>query len=110
MEYISFTVIVAAGGALIFWIWYRGYTAEANSTAARGNGLPEAPVPPRKRTVSGQTDTETEQIAFQRRMEEWDAAFQARRGKLNGYAHSLKGTRYTFVPRKRNGEPISNSA
>jgi hypothetical protein len=110
MGYVSFTVIVAAGGALIFWLWYRGYTADDRARKARGNGLPQEPVPPFKRTISGPSEQESAQVQLQERLNAWETAFQQRRTLHNGQAQPIEGVKYNFVPRKRNGEPISNSA
>lgn len=115
MEYVSFTVIVAASGALIAWLWYRSYRAGIQARRFGGgyvsrNGLPDEPIPPFKRTVSGPTEADAAQLQFNQRIDVWQRDYEARRLQFNNNAQSLQGMKYNFVPRKRNGEPISNSA
>jgi hypothetical protein len=74
------------------------------------NGLPEPPVPPFKRTISGPSEAELKQLEFQRRIEEWQKRHPVLGFQTNARLDALKGEKYTFVPRTRNGESISSSA
>jgi len=109
MGYTEFTIIVAAGGVLIFWLWHRSYNAVGRNGRTDANGLPQEPVPPFKRTISGPSQAELEQARFVERINSWQKAHSTP-GKLNGMSTSLSGTKYTYVPRKRNGEPLSTSS
>jgi len=64
MGYIGFTIFVAASGALIVWFWHRSYKAAKNARYGRycKNGLPDDPIPPFKRTVSGLSEAELKRI------------------------------------------------
>ena len=115
MEYVSFTVIVAASGALIAWLWYRSYRAGIEARRFGGgyvsrNGLPDVAVPPFKRTISGPSEAEASQSQFQQTIDIWQHDYEVRKLQINNNAEALKGRKYNFVPRKRTGEPISNSA
>jgi hypothetical protein len=109
MEYIGFTMIVAAGGAIVFWFWHRSYKAGIK-TARTGNGLPEPTIPPFKRTISGPSEATLKEIEFQRRIDEWQKRHPVLGFQYNNRLEALKGEKYTFVPRTRKGETLSNSA
>jgi len=112
MEYIGFTMIVAAGGAIVFWFWRRSYRAglEAGRPGRMKNGLPEPPVPPFKRTIGGPSEAELKQLEFERRIEEWQKRHPVLGFQTNARLDALKGEKYTFVPRTRSGERASSSA
>jgi len=115
MEYVSFTVIVAASGALIAWLWYRSYRAGIEARRFGGgyvskNGLPDEPIPPFKRTISGLSEADASQMQFNQRIDVWQREYESRRLQFNNNVEALQGMKYNFVPRKRTGEPISNSA
>lgn len=114
MEYIVFTMIVAAGGAIVFWFWLRSYRAGLKSGLGRArqaaNGLPEPSVPPFKRTICGPSQAELTQLEFQRRIDEWQKNHPVLGFRYNSRLEQLQGDKYTFVPRTRNGERISSSA
>jgi hypothetical protein len=109
MEYIGFTMIVAAGGAIVFWFWHRSYKA-GMKTGRTGNGLPEPAIPPFKRTISGPSEAALKEIEFQRRIDEWQRRHPVLGFQYNNRLEALKGEKYTFVPRTRKGETLSNSA
>lgn len=115
MGYLGFVVIVAAAGLIIFLLWHWNYRASMGRYSGFGrnrkNGLPEDPIPPFKRTVSGPSEEELKHQQFDQKLEAWQKSFEARRLRFHtNNVDSLKGTKYTFVPRTRTGEPISNSA
>jgi len=109
MGYTEFTLIVAAGGVLIFWLWHRGYRAADRNTRLGANGLPQDPIPPFKRTVSGPSEAELETARLVERINSWQK-LHSKPGPFNGKPATLSGTKYTYVPRKRNGEPLSPSS
>jgi len=112
MGYIGFTIFVAASGALIVWFWYRSYKAAKNARFGRycKNGLPDDPIPPFKRTVSGLPDTELKHIEFDQKLDAWQRGFEARRAHFNNNADALQGTKYTFVPGPRRSNSAASSA
>jgi hypothetical protein len=112
MEYIGFTMIVAAGGAIVFWFWHRSYRAamRAGRPGRARNGLPEGSVPPLKRTISGTPAAQLKQLEFQRQIEEWQKRHPVLGFQHNARLEALQGEKYTFVPRTRNREDASSSA
>jgi len=114
MGYIGFTIFVAASGAFIVWFWHRSYTANRNARFGRGrylkNGLPDDPIPPVKRTISGLPETELKHIEFDRKLEAWQRGFEARRTHFNNNVEALQGRKYTFVPGPRRSNSAASSA
>ena len=114
MGYVAFAVIVAAGGALILWLWWRHYrsigSAPLNRVGYAANGLPLDPIPPFKRTVSGPSEKDRELWDFEARLDAWQQTFQSRRDHKDTNPHVLKGKKYHFVPKAREGGEVSNSA
>lgn len=115
MGYLAFAVIVAAGGALILWLWWRQYRANERLYAGRigrtANGLPVERIPPLKRTISGPPEEELVRLEFQERIEAWQKhQFQSRRGQNDNKAFVLKGKKYHYVPKAREGNEASTSA
>lgn len=112
MEYIGFTMIVAASGAIVFWFVQRSYRmGMGRGRAGRSrNGLPEPPAPPFKRTISGLSEAETKQTEFQQRIDEWQKRHPVLGFQYNARLDALKGEKFTFVPRTRNSESASTSA
>ena len=111
MEYIGFTMIVAAGGAIVFWFWHRSYRAgmKAGRAGHTGNGLPEPPIPPFKRTISGPSAAVLKELEFQQRIDEWQKRHPVLGFQHNQRLEALNGEKYTFVPRTRNGGSASSS-
>jgi hypothetical protein len=115
MGYIGFTIFVAASGALIVWIWYRSYTAARNARFGRvgylKNGLPDDPIPPFKRTISGGLpEAERKRVEFEQKLETWQRGFEVRRAQLNNNVEALQGQKYTFVPGPRRSNSAASSA
>jgi hypothetical protein len=114
MGYVGFTIFIAASGALIFWFWHRTYNSRQSAGLGQGrllkNGLPDEPIPPLKRTVSGQSESEQKEYQLLDRIDAWQKSYEARRHRFNNNVEALKGTKYTYVPRSRSGGPISSSA
>jgi hypothetical protein len=112
MGYIGFTIFVAASGALIVWVWYRSYTANRNARYGRylKNGLPDDPIPPFKRTVSGLPEAELKRIEFEQRLDGWQRGFEARKAQFNNNVEALQGEKYTFVPGPRRSNSAATTA
>jgi len=112
MGYIGFTIFVAASGALIVWFWYRSNNAAKNTRYGRycKNGLPDDPIPPFKRTISGLPEAELKHIEFEQKLDLWQRGFEARRAKFNNNVEALQGTKYTFVPGPRRNNSAASSA
>ena len=114
MGYVAFAVIVAAGGALILWFWWRHYRSIGSAPLGRAgyaaNGLPLDPIPPFKRTISGPSERDRELWDFEERIEAWQKTLQSRRGHNDSNPHVLKGKKYHYVPHAREGNEVSTSA
>jgi hypothetical protein len=114
MGYIGFTIFVAASGALIVWFWYRSYRSAKNARFGRAchtrSGLPDAPIPPFKRTISGLPEAELKRIEFEQKLDVWQRGFETRKAQLNNTHHALQGTKYTFVPGPRRSNSAASSA
>ena len=110
MGYIGFTIFIAASGALIVWLWHRNNTTDRHVrfgyTRRRKNGLPDDPIPPVKRVVSGLSDSAMKQVEFEQKLDSWQRNFEARKAQFSDNVTALQGTKYTFVP----GPRRSNSA
>jgi len=113
MGYVGFTIFIAASGAIIAWYWYRSYLARANGSAGNRlnrNGLPDDPIPPFKKTISGLSEAERKRLEFEQRLERLQKNYQAGTMQLYTRVDSLQGTKYTFVPRSRSESAASHSA
>jgi len=112
MGYVGFTIFIAASGAIIAWYWYRSYMARANGRTGNGlnkSGLPDDPVPPFKRTISGLSEAERKRLEFEQKLERLEKNYQAGTLRLYSRLDSLQGTKYTFVPRSRSESAASHS-
>lgn len=114
MGYIGFTIFIAASGALIVWFWYRSYRAAKNARFGRAchtrNGLPDDPIPPFKRTISGLPEAELKRIEFEQKLDGWQRGFEVRKSQFNNTHQALQGTKYTFVPGPRRSNSAASSA
>jgi len=112
MGYIGFTIFVAASGALIGWFWHRSYKAAKNARYGRcgKNGLPDDPIPPFKRTISGLPEAELKRIEFEQKLDAWQRGFEVRRAHHSNNVEALQGTKYTFVPGPRRSNSAASSA
>ena len=114
MEYVVFTVIVAAGGAMIAWFGIRTCKTTAMNGSGRvrlaPNGLPEEPPPPRKSVIGGPTAEERRRREFEDRMDSIQRAYRHRVNGFRGSVPALEGRKYTFVPGPRRGNPAAGSA
>jgi len=101
MEYVGFTIFIAASGAIIIWFWHRYATVpDARSRREKG-ALPQEPIPPLKRTVSGPRPKELEQVEFLDRIDVWQKEHQVQQERYARSLESLNGTKYCYQPRKR---------
>lgn len=114
MGYIGFTIFIAASGALIVWFWQRSMTADRNARFGRThhskNGLPDEPIPPFKRTISGLSEEELKRLELERNLDVWQRNFQVHRAYLNNKVDALQGEKYTFVPGPRRSNSAASSA
>jgi hypothetical protein len=115
MGYVAFAVIVAAGGALVLWLWWRHYRLLGRMPSfgrARyaANGLPFDPIPPLKKTISGPSERDRERWAFEEQIEAWQKSFRSRGDHNDTNPHVLKGNAYHYVPQARKGNEVSTSA
>lgn len=114
MEYVVFTAIVAAGGAMIVWFGIRSCSARAQRRRLAGrlaaNGLPEEPVPPVKSVIGGLPEQERLRRNFEDRMDAFQRAYQHRMNGYKGRQDALEGRKYTFVPGRRQGSAATGSA
>jgi len=102
MEYVVFTIVLAASGVIITWVWNRFMTVEKSNGAGSSKGeLPAEPIPPFKRTISGPRQDELERAEFENRIEAWQRKLYEQRHNDPATADGLSGKKYTYVPRQR---------
>lgn len=100
MENLIFVGLVCALGIIIFSLKQHVESRNArNHTLADGT----LPVPPRKRTISGQDPLEEAQIEFQQRIENWQKAQMPRWSTLKNSADRLTGEKYHPSPLPEHG-------
>jgi hypothetical protein len=95
MENLIFVGLVCALGIIIYSL--KQHTA---SRTVKNHKLADNhhPVPPRKRTISGQDPLEEAQVEFQQRIENWQKAQMPRWSTLKNSADRLAGERYIPSP------------
>jgi len=100
MENLIFVGLVCALGIIIYSLkqHFETRTAKRHTLVDR-----KLPVPPRKRTISGQDPLEEAQIEFQQRIENWQKAQMPRWSTLKNSADKLAGERYTPSPPPKHG-------
>jgi len=100
MEYIYFVLSIAAVGLILDFSWKKivmGRKSKMSGISKRKNtGLIEDPIPPRKRTISGLSIAELDQIEFQSRIDEWQKSHATPRFLFTRPARSLNGKKYTY--------------
>ncbi len=102
MEYVVFTIVLAAGGGIISWAWNRFMVAEKPNGAGSSRQLKEAdPIPPFKRTISGPRQDELDRAAFENRLWSWQKKLYQQSTDDPASAEGLSGTKYTYVPRQK---------
>ena len=101
MEYVGFTIFIAASGAIIFWflnkIMISRNTAEAGKARQLKSGLSGPPV---KRTISGPMPEDLEYMGFVNRTDIWDMDREVRPEKIPRSVGPVSGTPYTPAERR----------
>jgi len=101
MEYIYFVISIAAIGFFLFLYWQISAIKRKNRALLDDSARFE-PAPPLKKTISGPSEKELEQIRFQEKVEMWQRGFGVRHAWQNRSNHqSLNGTKYTYEPPKK---------
>jgi len=108
MEYVVFTIVLAAGGGIITWAWNRFMVVEKSNGAGSARQFKEAdPIPPFKRTISGPRQDELDRAEFENRLWSWQRKLYDQSNRDPASVEGLSGTKYTYVPRQRQsaGQP-----
>lgn len=99
MDYIYFVVSIVAVGFILNFAWKKivlGRKSRRSGISKRQNtGLIEDPIPPRKRTISGPSIAELDQLEFQNKIDAWQKGHQVRQPFFNRSDRSLEGENYT---------------
>lgn len=105
MEYVVFTIVLAASGGIITWAWNRFMVVDKSNGAGSSRQLkgvvPADPIPPFKRTISGPRQDELERAEFEDRIGSWQRKLYAQSNTDPASEDGLSGTKYTYVPRQR---------
>lgn len=101
MEYVYFVSTVAATGLIIFLSWKISTVGNSQQTS-RPPGLSAAP--PLKKTISGVSEREQEEVSFQSKLETWQKSYHVKRGWYDASDDQppLSGEKYSFSPRLAN--------
>ena len=96
MEYIYFFAFSAVLGVAVMLFAHLA----GNRKPAHLSGAPDdkAPIPPRKRTVSGKTETELDVVELQDRIVRWQRANAGRWHNFHQSAEALQGEKYEYSP------------
>jgi len=105
MEYVVFTIVLAASGGIITWAWNRFMVVDKSNGAGSSRQLkgvvPADPIPPFKRTISGPRQDELERAEFENRIWSLQRKFYKQGNNNPASAEGLSGTKYTYAPRQR---------
>lgn len=99
MEYVGFTIFIAASGAIIFW--FSKIVSNARKTAAGrkarrlSSELPGINPPPVKRTISGPRAEDLEYAEFVARTNIWSKDREVKPEIFSRSVGSVSGTPYT---------------
>lgn len=100
MEYIYFVLSIAAVGFIVNFSFKKivlGRKSRVSGISKRQNtGLIEEPIPPRKRTISGPSIAELDQIEFQSRIGDWQKSHATPGFLFTRSEESLNGKKYTY--------------
>ena len=96
MEYIYFFAFSAVFGIAVMLVAHLA----ANKKPAHLSGAPDQrfPIWPRKRTVSGKTETEMDVVQLQDRIVRWQRANAGRWSNFHQSAEALQGEKYEYKP------------
>lgn len=104
MEYVGFTIFIAASGAIIFWFINRFVTPRKTAVARKvqqlKNDSPGLAPPPFKRTISGPRAEDLEYAEFVKRTDIWNKDREVRPEIFSRSVGSLSGTPYTPPDRR----------
>jgi hypothetical protein len=102
MEYVYFIISIAAGCLVLVLVWNISVSVGKGdrSLFARkpGNCLNADPIPPFKKTISGLSRNELDQITFQDRIDVWQKDHEVRRTRLIHSDVPLSGKKYIYTP------------
>jgi len=95
MEYIYFVFSIAAVGMGLALLWRIGNAI----LSGQQNDLPgRTRVPPTKKTISGLSQIELDQIELQGRIDAWQRGHEVRREQFRKAAEPVSGRKYEYVP------------
>lgn len=101
MEYIYFVGSIAAIGFFVILYWQISVAKRKRSALLNESARLE-PAPPLKKTISGPSEKELEQLRFQEKVEMWQRGFGVRHACQTRSNHqSLNGTKYTYEPPRK---------
>lgn len=95
MEYFQFVITIAAGSLVLVLVWRLG--GSVWKSRQLNSDLNAKPFPPLKKTISGLSRKELEQIDFQGRIDVWQRDHEVRRNRLNDTDVPLSGKKYTYI-------------
>ena len=95
MEYVYFFTTLAAGSLVLALVWRLGVSVWKGRQP--NNDLNAEPFPPLKKTISGLSIKELEQIDFQDRIDVWQRDHEVRRAGLVHSDVPLSGKKYTYI-------------
>lgn len=105
MEYVVFTIVLAAGGVIIFWAWNRFEAVNKTNRVTRSQpakaDVLAGPIPPFKRTISGPRVEDLEHAEFENRIGSWQKKLYEIASDSPAPENGLSGTKYTYVPKPR---------
>ena len=109
MEYIYFFAFSAVVGVAVMLLAH--LSANHKSVHAAGARFDDTPIPPRKRTISGKTETEMDVVHLQDRIVRWQRANAGRWHNFHQSAEALQGEKYEYkphVPREIRQRPVGS--
>jgi hypothetical protein len=95
MEYFNFVITIAAVSLVLVLVWRLGVSVWKGKQP--NSDLNAKPFPPLKKTISGLSRKELEQIDFQGRIDVWQRDHEVRRNRLNDTDVPLSGKKYTYI-------------
>ena len=102
MEYVYFVITIAAGSLIFGLIWHirvSGWNGGSSIFAGQPkSNSNEKSFPPLKKTISGLSRNELEQINFQGRVDVWQRDHEVRRTRLVHFDVPLSGKKYMYTP------------
>jgi hypothetical protein len=102
MEYLFFVISIAAIGFFVIFYWQISTTKRKNAGSRTDESARLVPAPPLKKTISGPSEKELEEIRFQEKIELWRRGFGVRHAWQNRvHQQSLNGKKYTFEPPRK---------